>query len=718
MSSKFGSASPAEIGSKFGSAKATDIPEFEREALDPSMGMSAGEAFLVGTGKGLTSAGRGVRALWNWATGDDEEYNQIIAEQKESRQLLSPLKERYPLSIGAGELTGEIAGTLPFGGIAGAGAKQLAAKKLGQYGSGIAGGIGAGLTEGAIIGAPEEQAIGGGVIGAAAGGISEAILPPVFNKLRKVWQGLTRTELDRNLIRNEAGELVPTPEFQQQLDARGVDWNQLTNDAMREIEVGSAEEAANLALFRSQGIDPAGQSRISGDLGLSEAQQLENWMLRKTNDPDADLVRQKFLDEQKQIEDRFRQVAADLGVPEEAGDTLKTAIQSQKSALASARRSAYDELGEIAQEAGMDLPIARDGILSGVRVASDYPIDPAVETSIAKALKEFGFAPDVDVGESLLSKMLGKPQENPLTVASLETFRQRINKAFLGKDDAAHKAAREKIISAIDNELDVLADLEGTSGNISKLRDQAQLARSLRRREAVEFNDKDIIESLTGLKKGSASTPLIDAAEVIPKIRSLKKEGEFRKLVNTLEEGDELSKEALGNLQAAIVIDLLEGSMQKSRVIGSERLPLISGTSLSKSMDKFGRNKLDYLFRSNPEALKTLKQLEQINKRRVTNLGNVQMGSVPPHLVNKLWASLSSAASSPRLPRAVGAPAEALIPDPYSGAARTARTVAPTRSELEDFILLNSPRLSKVLMEGARQTPAVAASSEATEREY
>lgn len=720
MSSKFGAATLSEgNASKFGAATSVSEADFEREARDPSIGMNAGEAFLVGVGSGMTRMGQGLEALYNYATGDDAAYKAILAEQSESNRLIDPLKNRFPKSTGAGELTGEVVAGLPFGGVAGAGAKQVAGKLgAGAIGQALATGGAAGAAEGMIAGASEGSGLVGATVGGGVGAIAEAVLPPLFKLARKSLRGLTQAEFDANITIGEDGVPIPSDELVSALNRQGVDWDQLSEPVIRDIKSGNPEEAARLAMFQEQGIEPAAPSRITNAGRNLEDQQIENYLLTKAGDDTADELRAKFLAENQQVEQRFKEVASELGIPEEAGETVKSALLGQKSALASSRRNAYEELGALADEAGMNVPIHKQNLVDTLEIVDEYPLDDSVQRSINKLYKKYGLAPEeLEVKPSPLGEIYGEVTPTTLTVANLEKFRQGVNRAFDGKLDNASKAARKTIIDAVDKELDTLADLEGSSTATARLRDQAVAARGLRRQEALEFEAKDIVADLIGSKPNTV-TPLVDAAEVLPKLTSTRKMGEFNKMVSMLERGDDLSKAALGNTQAAVIMDILGRSINKSFRLGKEETSLISATFMEKAMDKFGRDKLKRLFKSNPEALRHLNQLERINKRRMSDQGAVQKGSLPVALVNNLWNSISSTASNPVVPSAIGKPIQAIMPDVATGKARKiAATIKPTKRELEDFLMFNSPMMTNIFSQAVKTTPAVSAAGSATERE-
>lgn len=147
---------------EFESAKLEEQQRVKDEMM-ASMGM--GERLAAGAGQATAGTIRGVRQLWNMATGDEEELARLTAEEEESRILDEPL-----LSTGAGRF-GQIGGhvlqaLLPAGAVAkGAKAANLGLKGTIAAESALGAGIGAAqptargeshktnATTGAIIGA-------------------------------------------------------------------------------------------------------------------------------------------------------------------------------------------------------------------------------------------------------------------------------------------------------------------------------------------------------------------------------------------------------------------------------------------------------------------------------------------------------------------------------------------------------------------------------------
>jgi hypothetical protein len=131
---------------------------------------------LVGIGSGMTRVGQDVYGLGVGAgemmgIADEGAFTDYRDEVGRKRALMDPLKEEYPWSAGGGEVVGEIAATLPFGGITGATAKQIP-----NFFGRLATNVGIGATQGAL-GAddPVEGAVWGSGGGAAGEFVGETM---------------------------------------------------------------------------------------------------------------------------------------------------------------------------------------------------------------------------------------------------------------------------------------------------------------------------------------------------------------------------------------------------------------------------------------------------------------------------------------------------------------------------------------------------------------
>lgn len=128
-------------------AKLATPEDFGQESSDPTEGMGAGEKFLAGAGQGMTRVARSVANL----VGVDNDREMANAEERDA-----PLLESGAGAGGA--LTGEIAATLPAGGVA-AGGRALAARALPRAAAALKGTTTARVLSPAVEGAAVAAAV-------------------------------------------------------------------------------------------------------------------------------------------------------------------------------------------------------------------------------------------------------------------------------------------------------------------------------------------------------------------------------------------------------------------------------------------------------------------------------------------------------------------------------------------------------------------------------
>lgn len=147
----------------------------ERAKVQQAMAddMTPYQKVTSGMGQSVASTGRGIRQLWNYMTGDDEELAQLMAQEEEDRRLDAPL-----LSTGAGrggQIGGHVLQALVPAGLVAKGAK---AANLGLRGTMAAeAGLGAaqGATQPIVDGESRKtNATVGAVIGGAIPGVGAA----------------------------------------------------------------------------------------------------------------------------------------------------------------------------------------------------------------------------------------------------------------------------------------------------------------------------------------------------------------------------------------------------------------------------------------------------------------------------------------------------------------------------------------------------------------
>lgn len=154
----------------------------EDQEIFGGMTDGAGEEFIVGVGKGFTDVGRGAQDLWYRITGNDDALSELTKKADEEDAM-------FQRDLGdsgwatAGEITGEIAATLPVGmGAAGLlGRAGLAANSTRV--AMLDGALSEGITQrGGVV--ERGKAAGMGTLGGAVGNEAMKAVAPRVAKLR------------------------------------------------------------------------------------------------------------------------------------------------------------------------------------------------------------------------------------------------------------------------------------------------------------------------------------------------------------------------------------------------------------------------------------------------------------------------------------------------------------------------------------------------------
>lgn len=679
------------------------------------------EAGVVGLGSGLTRGFRGVRTLFNIATGDDAEVKELRETQRQESEALRGLRVRNPFLLGATEIGGEIAATLPLGLGAGSAAIKgtgLAAAKFGATEGAkkllprAAGGLAGGATEGAIIGSLEDKTASTAALGGTIGATAEILLPRLGKVLSRVFRrAIGPDEVSRLVSRPPEGPIGPSPELAQALDNIGVTFEDISQAALKDIPASeqTASQAARAAVFAKEGVEPAGRSRITQSHDdFAQALQLS----RQSGSGAANEVRDAFFKENDQLTQRFIDTADDLGVPTETGESIGVAFNNLKSNLSAATTAAYTELGEIAARTDPSLvtsiPLNTRGVVDAIIDVQGFL--PAAQADVLDSiLAKFGVIGQAGArrGNKTAVDFNGdtitiRGDVTPLTIANTEEFRKTLNKFFNPADPTLAAAARQ-VIPQLDKTIDDALEGFGlVTGLPKEILDSAKKARSLFRAKKLIFDQKDIVSKLTGKKPGTV-TPLVEASKVFDTIKTQPLE-QINKLLGVLRL-DPNGAKAIGNLQASTVTNFLEGALsatgRKITDVEGEKAIIFSGNSLTKSLDGFGRDKLNSIFSNQPEILRRLARLEKIGQFRITPDSAVQKGSAPD-LINALMRASTFLRKSPLAGEALSAGAAFLGTRKQ---AKKFRDLAPedlaaaqqASQELDDFIDFNAPRLRSVI---------------------
>ena len=387
------------------------------------------QAFLIGTGKGFYNIGRGL--------GITEPPGETEAE------AMTALKKERPYTTGAGEIVGEAAPFLIPGTVAG----RIASVPLRVLASGAVGGA-----EGGIISRGIESDVAAGVGMGTTIGVGAEILFPVLGKLgRKIFQRVTG-RVPTGAILDAAGK--PTQELKEALDAAGMSFEDLTEDAaeviMQQTPGAKTEQVARAALFTEEGI-PATRGEITKGY---EQLATEQRLIESVQDTAAEPLRQFKLKQSEAIKENLRTNLGETG-KEETGELIHDALVGRKKLLRTQKNELYETATENAKEIG-GVPIFIDNLKEAIPDADLFEdliiTAPQGMKSLDQILTKYGIK---DPSAEALEKGF---QPTPLTVGNFERFRKTLNAIERGDTTGAVSVAIRPIKEALDNEVDNLVE--------------------------------------------------------------------------------------------------------------------------------------------------------------------------------------------------------------------------------------------------------------------
>ena len=539
------------------------------------------DSLLIGMGRGFYNIGRGV----GLADPADEVEQQAYAA----------LQEQRPVATTIGEIVGESA---PFI-IPGAGAGKIAA--LAPRAAAMAG---IGSAQGTISarGRGEDlnsQMVSGAIGGAVAGGL-ELALPYIGRAAGSVVRRVTGREPAGQLV-DAAGR--PTAELQDALAKAGISYDKLAESAMRELTQAAPgtnpTQAARAALFASENI-PATRGAITQDF---TQQATEARLAESASDIAASPFREMIKGQSEAIKGRLDDLVQQLGVPDRTGESLKEALSGRKALLKADKNRLYNEAAEAAKDVG-GIPILPDEIRLAIPDANkleDLAItSPGAIESLDKALVKYGIkeAPEGYKGGF-----------TPLTVENFESFRKLLNNIERADTTGASSVAIGPIKNALDTSFDSMVD----SINSPQIRDKLVGARGIVRNLKTEFSPQALAGRLIDTKRDGV-TEVVEASKVVPTLFSKATPVEqLKKTLGNLSKGGEKGKQAIGDLQAATIMSLMDKAYGATgRKIGDT--PIFGSAAFQKALKDIGEDKINVLFSGNKEALQRLKNIEGIAK--------------------------------------------------------------------------------------------------------
>lgn len=573
---------------------------------------------------GLTTLGASIgKGIMNVARGlgiaDD-------ASQREKERFAAS-EQQYPITTATGEVIGEAAPFAPLGVATGA-IPALWGRIVASTALGAAeGGIAALGRTGDAQRAGEAAGIGG-----LLGGALEAALPSLGRLGSAIVRRVTG-KAPAGALFDAAGQ--PTAEMAEALQKAGVslpDLQQAALDDLMRLPAGSShEQAARVAQFAQEGIP-----YTKGDITQALPQQaMEARLAESASDPLAQPVRSMRLEQSEKFRGALDEMVNKLGVPERTGESVKGALSGatrdasgvpiadadlgRKALMKKDQRKYYQDATRQAREIG-GVPVIPDNIRAAIpdeRTARRIDrLVPQQAAAFDDLLIEFGVKEAPEGYKGVIE---------PLSMANFEDFRQAINAIERTDQTGTIKVLSGPVKEALDAELDLMVDAAGSSIP-SSLLESLQKARGVTRDIKTEFSPQAMAGRLIDVKRDGV-TPVIEASTVSRRL--LGQAGtveDMKRTMQSLAKSGEKGKQAIGDLQATAIMDLMEaGFGASSRKI--DGIPTLGPAAFQKALNKIGDQKLNILFSNNKEALSRLKNLGKIAGSIQAQAGAIPKGS-------------------------------------------------------------------------------------------
>lgn len=428
----FGATAPpsASKDDVFGDFNPADVTPLPQEADD----------FLIGVGKGAVDVGRGVQDAWHRVTGNEDALTRLTAKaEAEDAQYRRDLADSGWAT--AGHITGQVAATLPAGGVvAGLGRGAAAAGHTGRLAV-AEGALSEGLSQ---RGNPGERAVAaaGGAVGGAAGDLA----------VKGVSQAARRLMAKR--------------------DSQGIRAAAAARDAEADERVRFARDAGGYTLDRADAAldDLALREReatriadTSGEFAAFRGQQEADILARASS----------FIDEEYQ-----RYIGESGAAREDAADRLAGLLASERRADEREVSQAYDAWSKAAGDEPLDVTGLGDR-LEGIVAEIPYA-DRGTREGLRGMLREYGIGTEASAAV--------------FTAGKVERVRKELN-AFWQQGRGDANKALSSLKEAIDNHVASQVDTLSVDG--ARAVELGRQATALARENFKKWDKRTIFAKLT-----------------------------------------------------------------------------------------------------------------------------------------------------------------------------------------------------------------------------
>lgn len=536
----------------------------------------------------------------------------------EEKEALEALRRERPRVAFTGEAVGETLpfATVPVGAIASTPARVAATSIL------------AGLETG-LVRRGEGEDIKTQLKSAGLGGGIAAAVEMAIPLVGRVGGKMIRKAFGRppkSSVITKAG--LPTDEFAQALEKTGITFDDVKEgvaEAIAKQEAGEPiDQRLRKALFEELDI-PATKGDITQDFGQ---QATEARLFESAADPLADPLRTRVLEKGQAVKSKLDSLVDQAGIPDDVGSAIKTALSGQKTTLNQKKRALYKKAAESAKEPGK-LPFPTEAIESAIPNARTMReikrVEPQKFEAFKDLLAEFGIEKSPEALQRLETEGI---EALPLSVDNFDEFRKSLNRLMDVSPGSPNPMAviAQPVKDALDNEASGLFDAFAKSGVDDTTLEALKQARDTVATLKTEFSPQAIAGKLTGLKR-DGFTPVVEASKVFNEVVGTNKPIEnLERLVTTLKKSGPDGIKAIGDLQAATIVDLIESAFKaEGRKVQGEKV--FGNLPFNKRFNQIGNDRLEVIFSTNKPLLKELRKVNQAVKDLVPPSGAVPKGS-------------------------------------------------------------------------------------------
>jgi len=467
--------------------------------------------------------------------------------------------------------------------------------------------------------------LGFDIAGPAGGAFGASIPTAVMEALGLV--SLKKLRLGKADLIDANGK--PKPELQTALDEAGVKFEDLPAQAKTELEGANAglniEEAARRGRFQEQGI-PFTKGDVSQEFkDIGKEQRLLTMIEDEASEP----LRQLKLAQSEAFIKNVDEVVDSLGGTEEAGDVLKGALEGRLDLLTKEKNALYKEFAETSPDIAA-IPVITKSLSEAIPDAQTVRRINRLVGRPGQAfddlLVEFG----IDQDTLKVDKFIKSGGDiTPLNIGNFDDFRQGINLIESADKTGGMQVVTGPVKKALDKEADILdASVRAAGITDESVLKPLKKARAIVRVTKTEFSPQSITGKLVGIKPDGV-TPVIEASKAIGKIidKNVPVEN-LQRTVDSLRKSGKSGQRAIKAMQASVVLRALENALQAPTVKTGGKQTIIPNRFV-KSLNDFGDERLDILFKGDKVQLAKLKALKKTAQDITPPSVAVPKGSAP-----------------------------------------------------------------------------------------